>query len=457
MKTKTSLMALIGLLAGLTHCISVYAADSNRPNIVFIFGDDCGIDSFGCYGSDRAKSFTPNIDALAQSGLHFDRCYATPLCGPSRCLIMTGRYGFRTGGLTNQTAGDPSFREEPSLPRILKKAGYATGMAGKWRQMSDSPGDWGFDEYITDPTAGGWYWRDNYTKNGQQVTLDQETYYPDACSNFALDFFQRHREEPFFFYLAEHLIHGPIVRTPGSKPGTSAAQHYDDNIKYLDTTVGKLVAALDKLGLRENTLILFSTDNGTSPVGYRPEHDPQLSTGKIDRRPVNGRKGQLLEGGSRVPLIASWKGKLPAGGSRKDLIDFSDLLPTFAELADAKLPEGMKFDGQSFAPQVRGEPGKPREWVFVQLGAGWYVRDDQWKLNEAGALFSMTDAPFVESLVSADTTDAAAVAARKRLQSVMDDLNPAGGKKVPADRAGKAKAKGKKKGKRKAKSAAEAG
>ena len=144
---------------------------------------------------------------------------------------------------------------------------------------------------------------------------------------------------------------------------------------------------------------------------------------------MSGRKGQLLEGGSRVPLLASWKGTLPAGGVRSDLIDFSDLLPTFADLAGAQLPPGVKFDGQSFAPQLRGQPGKPRAWIFVQLGAGWYVRDDGWKLNERGELFSMKDAPFVEARVPADATDSQAVAARKRLQAVLDELNPGGKKK----------------------------
>ena len=173
-------------LAVLTINASAFAAD--RPNIVFIFGDDAGIDVFGCYGSDRGKSLTPNIDALAKSGARFDRCYSTPLCGPSRCVLMTGRYGFRTGGLTNPTAGNASFRSEPAVARILKQAGYATAMAGKWRQMSDSPGDWGFDEFITDPTAGGWYWKRNYTKNGAEVTSEEEIYYPDAGSDFAIDF-----------------------------------------------------------------------------------------------------------------------------------------------------------------------------------------------------------------------------------------------------------------------------
>jgi arylsulfatase A len=432
--------------AFLLSIVGLAAAAPERPNILFIFGDDCGIDSFGCYGSDRAKSFTPNINALAQSGTRFERCYSTPLCGPSRALIMTGRYGFRTGGLTNQTAGNAKYTDEPSLGRILKQAGYATGMAGKWRQMSDSPGDWGFDEYITDPTAAGWYWKDSYTKNGKEVKFDKEVYYPDHCSDFAIDFIRRHKDRPFYFYLAEHLIHGPILRTPDSKADADPRQLYDDNIKYLDKTVGKLVAELDKLGLREKTVILFTTDNGTATVGYTQEHDPQLTTGHIGGRAMNGHKGQLLEGGSRVPLIASWKGTLSPGGVRNDLVHFADLLPTFTELAGGKLPSGIKFDGKSFAPQLRGEAGTPREWIFVQLGAGWYVRDDGWKMNEKGELFKMKDSPFVEAPVSTDSTDPAAQAARKRLAAVLADLNPAGGKTVPpgADDKTKAERKAKK-------------
>lgn len=423
-------LSLLVVTAVIAHADPVGAAPS-RPNIVFIFGDDCGIDSFNCYGSDTAKDLTPNIDALAESGIRFDRCYSTPLCGPSRCVIMTGRYGFRTGGLTNQTAGQASFQTEPALAKVLKQAGYATGMAGKWRQMSDTPGDWGFDEYITDPTASGWYWQKSYFKNGQEVTTDKEVYYPDVCSDFAVDFIRRNREKPFYFYLADHTIHGPILKTPDSAPDARPDQLYLDNIKYLDKTVGKMVAALDELGLREKTLILFTTDNGTATVGYRPEHDTKMTVGKIGGRAVNGHKGELLEGGCRVPLIANWKGTSPTGSVRNDLIDFSDLLPTFADLAGAKLPEGVKFDGTSFAPQIRGEGGKPREWIFVQLGAGWFVRDDGWKLNEKGELFSMKDSPFVEAPVSADSSNAEAKAARERLQAILAELNPGGGKTVP--------------------------
>jgi arylsulfatase A len=230
-----------------------------------------------------------------------------------------------------------------------------------------------------------------------------------------------------------HVVHGPILRTPDSKEGASAKQHYDDNVAYMDKTVGRLVGEIDKLGLREKTVIIYSADNGTATIGYQDQHDPDKTTGKIGGRAVNGHKGQLLEGGSRVPLIASWKGTLKPGTVLNDLVDFTDLLPTFADLAGASLPAGVKFDGRSFAPQLRGQAGKPREWIFVQLGAGWYVRDDGWKMNEKSELFAMKNSPFVEALVPADSTDPAAQAARKRLQAVLDELNPAGGKTVPPD------------------------
>jgi len=430
---------------------------AGRPNIVFILGDDWGLDDTGCYGSDRHKGRTPNIDALAAGGIRFERCYCAPLCGPTRCEINTGRYAFRTGGLTNPTAGRPKSQDEYPLARILKEAGYDTCHAGKWRQMGETPADWGFGEYITDNTAGGWYWQKSYTKNGQLVETAEEVYCPDVYHSFAVDFLRRHAPKgstsgrPFYLYYASHLVHGPILRTPDSKPGeTDPVTLYNDNVAYLDKQVGALVAEIDKLGLRQNTLIVFSTDNGT--VG-------QPST--IGGRKINGVKGTMLEGGSRVPLIANWKGVAPTGRVLKDLVDFSDMLPTFVEVAGAKLPQGVTIDGRSFAPQLRGRKGQPREWIYVQLGRRWYVRDDGWKLNQAGELFDMKDSPFVEEPVASDSKDPAAVAARKRLQAVLDKLSPASGKTISAEEeaAGKNRAKkkaagqkqGQKKGKKKAK------
>jgi len=426
----TGTLVSLGGSAGYAAMNSTRDKPAGRPNIVFILSDDHGLDGVGCYGSDRHKGRTPNLDALAAGGIRFERCYSTPLCGPTRCEIMSGRYPFHTGGLTNRTAGRPVAQDEYPLARILKEAGYDTCHAGKWRQMGQTPGDWGFDEYITDNTAGGWYWQKSYTKNGQLVETPEEVYCPDVYHDFAVDFLRRHAPraaaaaKPFYLYYASHLVHGPILRTPDSKPGeTDPATLYNDNIAYLDKQVGLLVAEIDKLGLRQDTLIIFSADNGT--VGQ--------PTSTIGGRKINGQKGTMLEGGARVPLIANWKGVAPAGRVLKDLVDFSDVLPTFAEVAGAKLPRDREYDGRSFTPQLRGGKGNPREWIFVQLGRRWYVRDDGWKLDEAGELFDMKDSPFVEQLVPADSTDEAAVAARKRLAAVLDKLNPAGGKTLSAE------------------------
>ncbi len=397
--------------------VQTRAADQSKPNIVFILADDQGMDGVACYGADRYKGKTSNIDSLAQGGIRFTQCFANPLCGPSRCTLMTGRYVFRTGGTTNNNAGQPSPSKEVCIAKVLKQVGYATAQAGKWRQMGATPGDWGFDEYLTDQTASGWYWQDTYLKNGQQMRAEKDAYQPDIMHAFALDFIRRHKDGPFFLYYASHLVHRPIQRTPDSKPGGNV---YEEDTNYLDKQVGEIVAEIDKLGLREKTLIVYSGDNGTkgeaAPIG-----------GRI----VHGEKGSLFEGGSRVPLIANWKGVTPAGKVLDDLVDFSDFFSTFAAVGGAKLPEGVTIDGRSFAPQLRGEKGTPRDWVFVQLGSGWYAREQGWKLTESGALFDMADAPFVEKPVPADAPSEAATAARQRLQAVLTKLNP-GGTENPA-------------------------
>ena len=414
----------------LAPCPMLQAA--SQPNIILIYADDLGIDGVGCYGSDKHK--TPNIDKLAASGTRFTTCYAAPLCGPSRCLLMTGRYAFRTGGITNGSwrGNGPGAKsaDEPSVAKLLKQSGYATAEAGKWRQVGETPRDWGFDEYVTDPTAGGWFWKDSYEKNGEQINAGKEVYNPDIIQAYSIDFITRNKEKPFFLYYAMHLVHGPILRTPDTKEGSDL---YEDNIAYMDKQVGGIVAEIEKLGLRERTLIIFSADNGTA-LSY-----PSTIGGRM----INGKKASMLEGGSRVPYIASWPGVTPAGKVSNDIVSIADQLPTFAELGGAKLPEGVKIDGISLAPQLRGEKGTPREWAYVQLGKNWFVREQGWKMNEANELFDMRDAPFVEKPVTAAEDTEASKAARVRLTAVLADLNPAGGKTDGGD--------GKKPGKKKKK------
>ncbi|MBI3881355.1 MAG: sulfatase-like hydrolase/transferase [Verrucomicrobia bacterium] len=414
MKQLTSLLLFASFCA---LCGQLTAA--TKPNIIFILADDLGLDGVSCYGSDIHP--TPQIDKLAASGTRFETCYAAPLCGPSRCVLMSGRYAFRTGGIGNGSwrANGPGAKSKDEQPvaKLMKQAGYATCESGKWRQVGETPHDWGFDEYCTDPTAGGWYWKDSYIKNGE--TISASHYNPDVIQAFSLDFIRRHKDgdKPFFLYYAMHLVHKPTLHTPISPP-KDGPERYQDNIAYMDKQVGELVAELDKLGLREKTLVMFSGDNGTA-VGY-----PSPIHGRL----INGAKASMWEGGSRVPLIASWPGTTPAGAVSKDIVNFSDMLSTFVELGGGQLPKDFKYDSRSIAPQLRGEKGNAREWAYVQLGPRWFVREPGFKMNEKGELFDMSDAPFVEKPVAASADTDASKAARARLTAVLAELNPAGGK-----------------------------
>jgi len=330
----------------------------------------------------------------------------------------------------------PRPETEVCIARLLKAAGYATAVSGKWRQLSyfqtkEDAAKWGFDEFMVwgvgsapertaDQGKGSRYWDPDFNRNGAFVKDAAGKYGPDLLQDFVLDFVRRHREGPFFVYYPMPLVHGPIVRTPDSP--AQNANHYADNIAYMDRLVGGLVDELQRLQLREKTLLVFAGDNGSIQ-----------GTMALGGRPVLGRKGQLLEGGSRVPCIASWLGTTPAATVLPDLVDFTDFYVTFAELAGATLPQGVVLDGRSFAPQLRGKPGHPREWVFVQLGAEWYVRDRQWKLTRAGELFDLSDAPFAEKPVTKAAGEEAE-AVRARLQAVLNSLDPAAGKASSARR-----------------------
>jgi arylsulfatase A len=341
--------------------------------------------------------------------------------------LLTGRYPFRTGLLDNHSNQAIQPGKETMIPTLLKMAGYVTASVGKWGQMSFGPGEWGFDEYLVFPGSGR-YWRDQtttYRQNGETKNLPEGAYLPELMHSFLVDFIARHKAQPFFIYYPMSHIHGPIVPTPDSKPGADKSQLCIDNITYMDKLVGKLMDELNRQHLRENTLVLFLGDNGTAHFG--------VDTATVDGRRISGMKGAMLEGGSRVPFIANWKGTAPEGLVLKDLVDFSDVFVSVAELAGAKLPDGVMLDGHSFAPQVRGEKGVPREWVYVQLGPKWYVREQGFKLTQSGELFDMANAPFEEKPVSSGADNAEARAAQVRLQVALDILNPASGKTVGPD------------------------
>ena len=319
------------------------------------------------------------------------------------------------------------------MPSVLKTAGYTSLMVGKWSQFPLQPSDFGFDEYMRFQ-ASGKYWNTqpsnkSYTKNGNVVPLLDGEYLPDLMHNQVVDFISKNKKNPFFAYYSMSHIHGEILPTPDSKPDSKDL--YTDNINYMDKLVGKLVKALDSMKMRENTLIVFMGDNGTAAEG--------VARATVNGKKLSGKKGDMLECGSLVPWIVNWKSGIKPGKVINDLVDATDWMPTFAALTGAKLPENVILDGKSFAPQLKGEKGTPREWIFMELGNQWYVREDKWKLNRANELFDMRNAPFEEILIPADSKDEIAISARQRLSTVLKSINPEGGIMDDADGSGRHK------------------
>lgn len=402
---------------------------TSKPNIIYILADDLGIGDVSCYGSDNNK--TPIIDKLAQGGIRFTNGYTAPLCGPSRAMILTGRYPFRTGAVNQDMVEQIKPENEVLIPSVLKTAGYTSAMVGKWSQFSLTPKDFGFDDYITFAGSGD-YWAtekkksENYIENGVNKKLDPLTYMPDLMHQHLVDFITTNKDKPFFLYYSMVHVHALIQRTPDSKPGSDL---YADNTAYMDKLVGKLLSVLDDLKLKENTLIVFMGDNGTASI--------YSERGTIGGKALSGKKGSMLECGSLVPTIASWPGVIEPGNVSDLLIDSTDILPTFADLAGAKLPTKNVLDGRSFLPQLMGKKGNPREWIFIELGNKWYVRNAKWKLNREGELFDMSNAPFQEKLVSNYAENKETSVAYTLLQTALKSLSPEKGILDNADGSGR--------------------
>ncbi|WPJ96603.1 sulfatase-like hydrolase/transferase [Coraliomargarita algicola] len=345
----------IFVVAALFSAFSLQAAE--RPNIVLIMADDVAYDNnFGAYGA--RESWTPRLDQLADEGITFEHAYSTPKCTPSRVKIMTGRSGIR-----NYEAFGVLPSTETTFAHMLQRAGYATHAAGKW-QLDGKGGtptsEAGFDSWILWNTQfghGSRYWKPNFDVNGEHVTFADDDYGPDLCVESILDFVDQNREGPFFVYYPMLLVHGPFKPTPDSvnRENTNQQENFKDMIQYMDKCVGRVVDGLKQAGVADNTIVLFCTDNGTNRVLQYE------SFGET----VSGKKGVPHDRGTHSPLIV-WNPKYIAAGARSsDMIDFSDVLPTLAEIAGADLPE-VQLDGRSFWPQCIGEAGAraPRDWIF---------------------------------------------------------------------------------------------
>ena len=412
------------------------AAEGGRPNLVLIMADDLGYETLGCDGGTTYR--TPNLDKLAAGGMRFEHAYCAPLCSPTRVLLMTGRYGFRN--YKGWAVLDP---KERTFGHVLREAGYATCVSGKWQLCkfddpanADHPRRAGFDEscvwtwhYRKEKPSR--YWDPMIWQNGKLLEGTAGKFGPDIHCDFVIDFLRRHKNGPFFAYYPLNLVHAPFVETPDSRAGAGGKarpakgkakggnqDHYAAMVAYMDKCVGRVLAELDRLGLREKTLVLFTGDNGT-PKGIQS---------KMGQTVIPGGKGAMTDAGTHVPLVASWPGQVPAGKATDALVDFSDVLPTFAEAARAKLPDGVKIDGRSFLPILLGRKDAVREWAYIHhgdasVGPGLRaIRTQRWKLYADGRLFDIQADPFEKAPLDPKSEPSEARAIRKRLASALGTL-----------------------------------
>ena len=360
--------------------------ERRRPNIVLFFTDDQGYADVGCYGSEIP---TPHSDRMAQEGLKFTSFYAQPVCGPSRAAIMSGCYPIRVaepGSIKRQhTVLHP---REVTMAEVLKSAGYATACIGKWHigMGPSAPNEQGFDYFFGTPKFNGHTRRVEQSKFrtpllcnkkvlDEAVDSEEMNTLTRRYTEEAVRFIRDHRDEPFFLYLSQNMPHVPLGVSDEFR-GRSGQGLYGDVIMELDWSLGRVNEALQELGLDDDTLVLFTSDNG-------PWIEEQIGNHAGHAGPLRGYKMTTWEGGLRVPCIARWPGKIPGGRVCNELATTLDLLPTFAHLAGTHPPRDRTIDGHDIRPLLLGEPGAktPYEafyyYAYTHLQA---VRSGPWKL-----------------------------------------------------------------------------
>lgn len=405
---------------------TTHAADAQKPpNIIFILADDIGYGDLGCYGATKVK--TPNLDRLAKEGVRFTDAHSTAsVCTPTRYSFMTGQYAWRNPGGDHILSGVAPLSIKPGTPTVasvLKEAGYATGMVGKWHlglgtkekpvdynaDIVPGPPDVGFDYAFFFPATGdrvpcvfvenrrvvgldpadpirvsyeqkvgddptglerpdllkikadpshsktivNGISRIGYMSGGKTARwIDEDI--ADTFTGKAVAFIEQHKDKPFFLYFSPHDIHEPMVPNPRFR-GTSECGWRGDVIHQLDWSVGEVLNTLDRLGLAENTLVIFTSDNGgaikdTYDDGTNALHALQPPNGTL-----RGEKGTLYEGGHRVPFLARWPKDIKAGGTSDQLIGLIDMLATFAAISGRPAPAGASPDGLNVLPALLGE------------------------------------------------------------------------------------------------------
>ncbi len=405
------------------------------PNIIYILADDLGVGELGCYGQKIIR--TPNLDRLAAEGMRFTEHYSgSAVCAPARCMLLTGLHSghaaIRGNSEVKPEGQRPLPREAVTIAELLKERGYATAAIGKWGLgmfgTSGDPNQQGFDlfyGYNCQRHAHDHYpsylWR-----NDRREPLDGTQYTQDLFVAEAKRFLREHQEGPFFLYLPfavphlsiqvpdasaapyrEQIEEVPYKHTAYEKHPTPRAG-YAGMVTHMDQGIGEILELVEQLGLDDNTLILFSSDNGPA-FDRLGGTDSDYFHSAAGRR---GRKGSLYEGGIRVPLIARWPGRIAPGTTSDHLSAFQDVLPTLCEVAGANVPE--KIDGISFAATLLGQPGQQQHehlyWEFASYGSQQAVRKGPWKAvrqnlargNRHTELYHLGDDPAESNDLSAE-------------------------------------------------------
>jgi arylsulfatase A-like enzyme len=407
------LCAAVAAMGTLGRAAWAQAAPPSKPNVIFILADDLGYTDVACYGSKYYE--TPNIDRMAQQGIRFTSGYTCgPNCQPTRAALMSSQYGPRTGVYTVGSINRFNWQSRPLRPvdnvtelapekttiaEALKKAGYATGLFGKWHLGEDPdhhPLKQGFDEAIV--SMGRHF---DFNTN-PKVDYPKGAYLADFLTDKAVDFIRRHKDGPFFLYLPHFAVHTPLQAKPDLiqhfTPKPPAGGHHNPTyaamIASVDESVGRVLALLDELQIAQNTLVIYSSDNG-GVGGY--EREGIMGGSITDNAPLKGGKGMLYEGGIRVPFIFRWTGKIAPGTVCDEPINSVDLYPTLLEIAGAKPDPGYPLDGTSYLGLLTHggkteQARRPLFWHFPgYLGGGggtWrtlpvgVIRSGDWKLME---------------------------------------------------------------------------
>ncbi len=386
---------LLPCRSGLSNDHAPASVDStgNRPNIVVILADDMGYEALSVNGSESCKS--PNLDKLAVEGIRFTNCFANPLCTPSRAKIMTGQYNVR-----NYVRFGLLDRGQTTFAHQLKAAGYATCIAGKWQlgKQTDAPQHFGFEQScLWQHTRSGRSKGNGKTYdrrfvnpllefNGKEKDYTNGEYGPQVCTDFVCEFIDANKEKPFLVYYPMILTHCPFDPTPDStdwnpkRLGSTTykgdrndpQRHFRDMVAYADKEVGQIVAQLEKSGVRDNTLLIFTGDNGTDKPIVTPWNGKKIVGGK----------GTMTDEGTRVPMIASWPaGIRKTGQVVDDLVEFCDIMPTLCEVTGAELPPDYPGDGSSIIPILQDNASaRKKDWIYIWYRGQVMVRNKQYSL-----------------------------------------------------------------------------